>query len=151
MARKTLALMIWVLALSLLFSFVWAEELKRPVPAKTPAGGAVKRPNFSFIFGNITRVDLSDPNKPRLEVKSDPDGSARALELTPWTTITKVTDISELKAGDTVRIMARKVDANEVAMTVVFGKIKNRSIPGQARPKTQNAAAAAAPAKAAGK
>ena len=94
------------------------------------------RPNFSVIFGNITKIDNTDPAKPKLEVKSDIDGATHIIEITPWTNVTKATDASELKAGDTVRIMARKVEASEVAMTVVFGKIRNIYAPKPTKPIT---------------
>ena len=124
-----------------------AEEKKGPRPASAvapagrtpaglPAGVAPRRPNFSVIFGSITKIDNTDPAKPKLEVKSDIDGASHVVELTPWTNVTKVTDASELKTGDTVRITARKVEASEVAMTVVFGKIRNIYAPKPTRPIT---------------
>jgi hypothetical protein len=96
--------------------------------AKTPAaapGKALRRPAFTVVFGTLTKVDYADPAKPKIEVKGDLDGKTRNIQVTPWTSVTKVTDLSELKGGDSVRVMTRKVDDNEVAMTVVFGKIRN--------------------------
>jgi Cu/Ag efflux protein CusF len=120
-----------------------AAAARAPVTAP-----AARRPNFTIIFGSITKIDNSDPTKPRLEVKSDMDGASHVIDLTPWTNVTKVTDVSELKPGETVRIMARKVENNEVAMTVVFGKIRNIYAP---RPAASAVAPPAAPAKAAPK
>jgi hypothetical protein len=108
--------------------------------AAAPGAAAVRRPNFTMIFGNIANIDTTDPAKPKLEVKSDIDGSVHKVDLTPWTNITKITNISELKTGDTVRIMARRAEDAEVAMTVVFGNIRNVYRPTATRP------AAASPA-----
>jgi hypothetical protein len=43
--------------------------------------------------------------------------------------VTKVTDISELKTGEAIRVMCRKVDDKEVAMGVLFGNIKSMPPP----------------------
>lgn len=94
-------------------------------PRESPPGNISARPNFSVVFGTITKVDTQDPAKPKLEVKSSADETLHSIELSPWTNITKVSEVTDLKAGDTVRVMTRKVDDKEVAMGVVFGKIKN--------------------------
>ena len=115
-----------------------------PAPAKAPAQPAVPaqrmpRANFAIITGSITKIDTADPNNVKLEVVNDADKTTHTVAVTPWTNITKVTDITELKAGDTVRIMSRKVDENEVAMGVMFGKIKKiaPAAPAQAAPAAQ--------------
>ncbi len=115
------------------------------MPASAATGAATpptaaRRPNFVIVFGAITKIDTSDQAKTKLEVKSDMDGASHIVEITPWTNVTKVTDVGELKAGDTVRIMARKVDNSEVAMTVVFGKIRNIYAPRATTPAAPPAA-----------
>jgi hypothetical protein len=86
-----------------------------------------------MLYGTITNIDKADPANVKLEVKNEADNTAHIVELTPNTNVTKTTDISELKAGDTVRVMARKMDNKEVAMSVMFGKIK-KPVPRPIRP-----------------
>jgi hypothetical protein len=93
-----------------------------PGAAKTPALPA--KGSFSMIGGKLLRIDSSDPANIKLEVKSETDNSTHTVLVTPSTNVTKVTDIAELKAGDTVRVMARRADGKEIAMGVLFGKIK---------------------------
>lgn len=100
--------------------------------AKAPevrVGGQTARPTFAVLFGSVTKIDTADPAKTKLEIKSEADGTTHTVELTPWTNVTKVTDVSELKSGDNVRLMTRVIDDKEVAMTVVFGKIRNIAAP----------------------
>ena len=92
-----------------------APAVARPVAAK---------PNFGMIAGTVVNIDNTDPANVKLQVKNDADGSVRTVTVTPWTNITKVTDISELKAGEAVRMMTRKIDDKDVAMGIMFGKVK---------------------------
>ncbi len=133
-----------VSALALLMLSVNCALLFGADVTKAAPGQAARRPNFSIISGDITKIDNSDPAKPALEIKNSADGTTHKVDITPWTSVTKVTDLTELKTGDTVRIMARKVEDSEVAMTVVFGKIKNLYAPRTARPAVTQAPAAAA-------
>jgi Cu/Ag efflux protein CusF len=91
-------------------------------PATPPK--PLPRANFSMLYGSVTKVDSADPNSVKLEVKNEADGATHMVEVIPATNVTKVTEISEIKVGDNVRIMARKADNKEVAMGVMFGKIK---------------------------
>ena len=77
-----------------------------------------------MIAGTVVNIDNADPANVKLQVKNDADGSVRTVTVTPWTNITKVTDISELKAGEAVRMMTRKIDDKDVAMGIMFGKVK---------------------------
>ncbi len=140
--KGLIPLVIIVCVLTTLTVTVYSEERKKdasigiaapaavapgaPAPGSTTQATArPRRSNFVVIFGSVTKIDKTDPAKPKLEVKSDIDNKIHIVDVTPWTNITKVTDVSELKAGDTVRVMVRKVEGRELAMTVVFGKIKN--------------------------
>jgi len=154
--KKILGSTVILLAFYLSSTMVFGAEEKKSEPdVKAPgrwtgarrlrSGSAIRRPNLAIIFGKITKIDSSDPAKATLEVKNETDGTTHKVDITPWTNVTKVTDISELKTGDNVRIMARKVEEGEVAMTVVFGKIRNIAAPRMGRP--VSAASAAAPAK----
>ncbi|MBI5143731.1 MAG: hypothetical protein HZA30_01505 [Candidatus Omnitrophica bacterium] len=126
--KRIFAVVIAVLFYSLaLFDLGIAAEEERTALPKKPAVPA-KLPgmsNFSIIMGSISKIDVSDPAKPKLEVKSDMDNTVHTIEMTPWTNVSKVTDISELKSGDTVRIAARKAEGKEIAITILFGNIKN--------------------------
>ncbi len=103
--------------------FAAEERPARPAAAATPL-----KPAFAMVFGEVTKIDKSDPARPAIEVKGDVDGKVRRIELTPATSVTKLTDISELKEGDTVRVMARRVDNKEVAISVMFSKFKKAKI-----------------------
>jgi len=110
------------------------KEAAKPVVAKTAAvspakampmpGKTMPRANFTMLYGAITKIDNSDPASVKLEVKNEADNTTHIVEVSPSTNVTKATDISELKTGENVRVMARKVDNKEVAMGVMFGKIK---------------------------
>ncbi|MDD5422786.1 MAG: hypothetical protein WC592_04305 [Candidatus Omnitrophota bacterium] len=143
-----------------IFGLACAAEQK--APAAKPAKTAVPSPKvpvfptkanvppikstFGMITGTLVKVNSTDPANTTLEVKNDADQTTHVVSLTPWTNVTKVTDVSELKTGDMVRVMTRKMDDKEVAMGVMFGKIKPipRPKPAAAAP----AAPAAAPVKA---
>jgi Cu/Ag efflux protein CusF len=92
---------------------------------KTAAIAAAKaKANFGMLAGTVTSINNSDPANVKLSVKNDADGSMHTVMVTPVTNITKVTDISELKTGEQVRMMTRKVDDKDVAMGIMFGKVK---------------------------
>ena len=97
-----------------------AQMMGRSAPGQRPMG----RPAMSMLFGTVTNIDTKDPASVKLEVKSEADGKTHVVEVLPATTVTKGTDISELKKGEKVRVMARKVDDKEVAMGVMFGKMR---------------------------
>ena len=123
-----LAVAFIVLALSAV-SFAADQKAKTPAVTKTaPARPAHPKANFGMIAGTITSIDNTDPANIKLQVKNEADGSSRTISVTPWTNITKVTDVSELKIGEPVRMMTRKVDDKDVAMGIMFGKI--RTAPG---------------------
>ena len=82
------------------------------------------RSGLSMISGNISKIDTTDPSKIKIEVNGERDNQLHIIEVAPFTSVTKVTDISELKAGDAVRVMARKADDREVAMGIMFGNLK---------------------------
>ena len=86
-----------------------------PMPAKA---------NFAMIAGTVTTIDTKDPANIKLTVKNDADNTTHIVTVTPWTNITKVTDVSELKTDEPIRMMTRKVEDKEVAMGIMFGKIK---------------------------
>ena len=92
------------------------------IPPMAPRGAM--NPNFNMMMGVVSNIDMTDPAKVKLEVKNERDNKVHSIEVIPATNVTKVTEISEVKVGDTVRIMARKVDDKEVAMGVMFGKFK---------------------------
>ena len=87
------------------------------------------RPEFAMISGKIEKIDSSDPKNVMITVKNDRDGSTHSLSVMPWTNITRSAELSELKSGDKVRVMSRKTADKEVAMGIMFGKIKNIQAP----------------------
>ena len=121
----------------------FAAEAKKPALSPvTPGPQGMKpqmpKPAFSMIGGTVVGIDTADPANVKVEVKNDADGTTHLISVTPMTNINKVTDISELKAGDAVRVMSKKSEGNEVAMGIMFGKLA-------ARPMPRPVAAAAAP------
>ena len=112
---------------------------QKSIETKRPA-----RPNFAMLVGTVTKIDKSDPAQPVVEVKDERDGQIHEVEIVSTTNVTKVTTISELKAGDAVRVMAKKVDDKEVAMGIMFGNFKTlpppaRIPPAQGSPATRPA------------
>ena len=104
---------------------------KKPV-AQTPGLSQVPvRSAFGMIVGTLTKIDTTDPANVKLEVKSDRDNTIHVISIMPWTNITKISDVSDLKTGEAVRIMVRNIDTKETAMGVMFGKIKPVAAPKQ--------------------
>ena len=106
----------------------------KPIPAKA---------NFGMIAGTVTAIDTKDPANIKLTVKNDSDNTTHTVIVTPWTNITKVTDVSELKTDEPVRMMTRKVEDKEVAMGIMFGKIKNAPVVAAKAPQAPQAQQAA--------
>ncbi len=135
-------------------SFAQEKTAAKPAPAKvpaapatSPAGKPLPRSNFTMLYGSIAKINASDPANVKLEITNEADNTTHTVEVTPSTNVTKATDASELKTGENVRVMARKVEDKEVAMGVMFGKIK-RLPPRPASPADAPATpAAAAPKK----
>ena len=126
--RKVFSIILTVAFTILAFSAAsFAADQKTPAPVVTKTATARPMPpkaNFGMIAGTITSIDNTDPANVKLQVKNDADGSTHTVSVTPWTNITKVTDISELKTGEPIRMMTRKVDDKDVAMGIMFGKMK---------------------------
>jgi hypothetical protein len=91
-------------------------------------------PSMGMISGTITKINNSDPANSTLEVKSDKDNSLHTITVMPWTNITKITGLSELKTGDSVRVLSRKVNDKDTAMGVVFGDLKKITPPVMPKP-----------------
>ena len=131
MIKKVLVLA--VLAVFCAASFAMAADTAKktaPVAAAAPGmtAGNTARPmppksEFSMISGKVEKVDSSDPANVKITVKNDKDGASHVLTVMPWTNITKSSEISELKTGEAVRVMARKTQDKEMAMGIMFGKM----------------------------
>ncbi|MFH0763669.1 MAG: hypothetical protein V1927_01540 [Candidatus Omnitrophota bacterium] len=149
MSRKAVAVMVVVVfCLTGICGVSYAATAKKP-QAVTPAAAKVPamppRPsNINTFSGTIEKIDAADPANIKMQVKDEASGTSRTISVAPWTNITKVTDVSELKTGDAIRVMIRKVEDKDVAMGIVFGKIKN--LPPM-RPRTAAPATPQAPAK----
>lgn len=123
---------LFVLVLLVLF---WAvntfavsyEPDKEKANVATPAAKGMRMPPknsaVTMVNGKIEKIDASDRANIKVHIKDGASGSSRTVSVTPFTHITKVTDISELKTGDDVRVMIRKADDKEIAMGILFGKI----------------------------
>lgn len=147
MDRKVFSVIVTVAFIVLTFSAVsFAADQKAPAAADlvkaVPGRPIPPKANFGMISGTILSIDNADPANIKLQVKNDADGSTKTVSVTPWTNITKVTDISELKTGEPIRMMTRKVEDKDVAMGIMFGKMKN--IPTPPAPKAPMAPPAAA-------
>ena len=127
--RKTLSILC-ILSLAIATISYCAEEPDQSPKAATVTTTA-KKPmlpqvdrNFVFILGSISKVDTSDPNNTKIEVMNEADNKNHVIEIGPATNVLKVIDAADLKTGEKVRVMARKADDKEVALSVVTGKIK---------------------------
>ena len=121
-----IAVVVFIMAGLCAIAFAADQNPATPASAQTtaPAKAMPARPNFGMIAGTVTGIDTKDPANIKLMVKNDADGTTHTVTVTPWTNITKVTDISELKTDEPIRMMTRKIDDKEVAMGIMFGKIK---------------------------
>lgn len=116
---------------------VTAAPVQSAADTKTTAAKPSYKSNFVMTSGPITRIDTADPSNIKIEVKDERDGQVHILGVTPMTNITKATDVSELKVGENVRAMARKVDDKEVAMGIMFGKLRKLPAPRTVAPAAQ--------------
>lgn len=108
------------------------------MPERVAQPKQAMRSDFNMIAGTLVSVDSSDPVNAKLIVKNEKDGTTHTLYVMPWTNITRSAEISELKAGENIRIMSRKTADKEVAMGIMFGNIK---MPQPPRPPMAPAAA----------
>jgi len=130
MDRKVVAVIVAVVfCLTGICGVSYAVDAKKPAvvtPAAAKAPVMPPRPsNINMFGGTIEKIDTADPANIKMQVKDDASGTSRTISVAPWTNITKVTDVSELKTGDAIRVMVRKVEDKDVAMGILFGKIKN--------------------------
>ncbi|MFA5256097.1 MAG: hypothetical protein WC419_05330 [Candidatus Omnitrophota bacterium] len=85
--------------------------------------------NIAFISGSISKIDTAVPGSVKLEVINEVDGKSHIVEIGTNTNILKAVDIEDLKAGDKARVVARKADDKEIALSVVTGKLKEIMTP----------------------
>ena len=115
-----------------------SKQATKPAAATT----TIKRPmlpkidrNFAFIAGAISKIDMTVPNNVKIEIINEADGKSHIVEVGPAANILKVIDVAELKTGERVRIMAKKTDNKETAMSIVTGKFKEMPRTKPAAPK----------------
>ena len=146
MFRNMLAIILTVTMILSVTGNVFAADAKKPAAPAAPQGPRPMppKPAFSMIAGTISKIDTTDPANVKIELQNEADKTTRVISVTPMTNITKITDVSELKAGDAVRVMSKKSDTGEVAMGIMFGKLAARPMP---RPAAANPHAPQAPAK----
>ncbi len=136
MNKKVLLAVLVAVSIFTVFSLSFAAEAKKPAVAAQPAATKqLPKPAFAMVSGTVLKIDASDPANMKLEVKNDADNTTHVISVSPMTQITKATDITELKTGDAVRVMARKADDKEIAMGIVFGKLAARPMPKPVTPK----------------
>lgn len=100
-----------------------AEMAEKPATPPTAASRA-RHPNMIFLMGSISKIDTSDPANTKIEIVNDADQKTHLLELGPRPNIAKLIDVTELKTGERTRIVARKVNGKEMAVSVVTGKLR---------------------------
>ena len=137
-------LMVAAFCLSFFALPAMAEEKKGGV--EKPAAGSpgaprlparIPRSDFSMIFGTISKIDNSDPANPKIQVTSEMDSKTHEVAVTQWTNVTKMTYFADLKTGDTVRVMVRKIQDKEVAVNIMYGKIRPPMMRQPAKPVVQ--------------
>ncbi len=106
-----------------------AADSKMTTAQKDARSNGAMKPNFNMILGSVSKIDNADPKNVKIEVMDSRDNQMHIIEMTPTTNVTKVTKISELKAGDSVRIMARRIENKEVAMGIIFGDFETMRRP----------------------
>ena len=90
--------------------------------------------NIAFISGSISKIDATVPESVKVEVLNDADGKSHIVEIGTGTNILKVVEVGELKAGDKARVVARKTDDKEIALSIVTGKLKEMRMPRPSAP-----------------
>jgi len=118
-----------------------AQDGSSPAAAKT----AVKKypsADNGMLIGSIISVDTSDPANPIIEARDESTGAIHKLSTKQWTSVTKICDISDLKPGDSARIIIQKTDGKEIAIGIIFGKVKGLPKPTLA---TETASSSAKP------
>ena len=105
---------------------------------RPPKGSMPMNRNIAFIAGSITKIDATVPGSVKVEIVNDADGKSHLVDIGPGTNILKVVDAADLKAGDKAKIVARKADDKEIALSVVTGNLKEMQMtkppaPGQVR------------------
>ena len=141
MVKKIFAVVLSaVFCLNMAVSAFAADAVKKTAPA--PAAPAVtgvenapkgampgpikptRHSTFSFLSGTVEKINTSDPEKQTIDIKNEKDGKIHTIDIAPVTNIIKVTDMSELKTGDSVRVMARMADDRETGISITFGKLR---------------------------
>ena len=139
MDKKIFALAVMIFVIASLCRVSFAADEKKAAPARPmmsqgqmrgptgPQGPMMpgRGPNLNMVGGIIESIDTSDPANVKVTIKEDMTGAARTVLVAPWTNVTKITDVSELKAGDSVKVMLKKTGDTEMAMGIMFGNIKN--------------------------
>jgi hypothetical protein len=130
MTRKIFMLIIAVFAvIALAYSGCYAADEKNP--GQMDAKGRMMhlaRHKVSMFDGTIEKIDSSDPANTKLFVKAK-DGAEHTVVASPRTNVTRICDVSDLKSGETVRVMARSEEGKDMAVGILFGKIKNLPAP----------------------
>lgn len=100
---------------------------KSTTPTQGQQATKMPMPSLGIISGTITKISNANTANATIEVKSDKDNSMHTLAVMPSTNVTKITDISELKTGEPVRVISRKVNDKDTAVGIIFGNIKSAS------------------------
>lgn len=136
-----LSLIILVVAMGLCVSSYAEKNVNKPVEKMTSdvkrnvgADRVKPKVNLRLVTGTVTSIDNSDPKNIKLSIKNEANDDIQTIFVDSKTNFAKITDISELKPGGQVQIIAHKTEDKETANEVVFGNIK---IPAVSK-KTQN-------------
>lgn len=92
---------------------------KNPAPVNYPQAPKIR---FRNISGSIVKIDRAK-DAVKVDVKNNFDNTINTIIVAPETNITKLTDASDLKTGDTVQVISKTMDDKEVALSIAYGKL----------------------------
>lgn len=91
-----------------------------PMPEDIPKN-IVPPIKTNILFGEIISIDQANST---VKIKNTVTSEESTVSYTPTTSVTKVTDMSDLKQGDNIRVIYQDASGKKTARAIMFGKIK---------------------------
>ncbi len=130
MNKNRVVLLTLIVSLAFNLSAFGAEKKAAPTGKNAPAQEALKPQNTApamqplktnIAYGEVVSIDL---NSSVLTIKDATGATESSISFTPSTGVTKMTDASEIKQGDKIRIIYQDNEGKKVAKAIMFGKIR---------------------------
>lgn len=119
--KKIIFLLVLFLSIMIGSSF-GAEKKEQPTKAQAKAQSeAMPALKTNIVYGEIVSVDMANS---AITLKNLNNSEQVTVDFNPTTGVTKITDASELKQGDNVRIIYQDQEGKKIARAIMFGKIR---------------------------